>query len=127
MTRPSTGQVRRDKPSSYDGSQGRRRDGLDVPTYDRRSVALPIGATVGAYLGLTPRRQQSGETDTNGKISRWGDRLLRTYLFRIGMKKAKVAIARKIAVILHCIWVDGCQIAFNGDPLSLSILALTHF
>lgn len=87
---------------------------------------------VGAYLGLTPRRRQSGETDITGKISRWGDRLLRTYLFeaatvlvhrtkkwstlkawgirlikRIGMKKAKVAIARKIAAILHCIWVDG--------------------
>ena len=87
---------------------------------------------VGAYLGLTPLRKQSGETDTSGKISRWGDRLLRIYLFegatvllyrtkkwsslkawgmklakRIGMKKAKVAIARKIAVILHCIWVDG--------------------
>jgi len=89
-------------------------------------------ATVGAYLGLTPRRKQSGETDINRKISRWGDRLLRTYLFeaasvliyrtkrwsslkawgmklikRIGMKKAKIAIARKISVILHCIWVDG--------------------
>jgi transposase len=89
-------------------------------------------AQVGAYLGLTPRRKQSGETDTNGKISRWGDRLLRTYLYeaasvllhrtkrwsvlkawgmrlvkRIGMKKAKVAIARKIAIVLHCIWVDG--------------------
>jgi hypothetical protein len=36
---------------------------------------------VGAYLGLTPRRKQSGETDINGKISRWGDRLLRCYLF----------------------------------------------
>src|SRR3954469_1228654 len=36
---------------------------------------------VGAYLGLTPRRNQSGETDLNGKISRWGDRLLRTYLY----------------------------------------------
>ncbi|WP_247458930.1 transposase [Bradyrhizobium sp. 153] len=72
-------------------------------------------STVGAYLGLIPRRNQSG---TGGKISRWGDRLLRTYLFeaatvllyrtkkwsslkawgmklatRIGMKKAKVAIA----------------------------------
>jgi transposase len=83
-------------------------------------------------LGLTPRRNQSGETDTTGKISRWGDGLLRSYLFeaatvllhrtkkwsslkawgmklakRIGMKTAKVAIARKIAVILHCIWVDG--------------------
>ena len=89
-------------------------------------------STVGAYLGLTPRRNQSGETDTSGKISRWGDRLLRTYLYeaatvllyrtkkwsslkawgmklakRIGMKKAKVAIARKIAIILHCIWIDG--------------------
>jgi transposase len=89
-------------------------------------------STVGAYLGLTPRRNQSGETDMNGRISRWGDRLLRTYLFeaatvllhrtkkwsslkawgtklakRIGLKRAKVAIARKIAVILHCIWVDG--------------------
>jgi transposase len=89
-------------------------------------------SSVGAYLGLTPRRNQSGETDINGKISRWGDRLLRTYLFeaatvllyrtkkwsslkawgmklakRIGMNKAKVAIARKIAVILNCVWVDG--------------------
>jgi transposase len=75
---------------------------------------------VGAYVGLTPRRNQSGEVDLNGRISRWGDRLLRTYLFeaatvllyrtkkwsplkawgmklarRIGMKEAKVAIARK--------------------------------
>ncbi len=80
-------------------------------------------SSVGAYLGLTPRRNQSGETDTNGRISRWGDRLLRTYLFeaatvllhrtkkwsslkawgmklakRVGTKKAKVALARKIAV-----------------------------
>jgi transposase len=97
-------------------------------------------STVGAYLGRTPRRSQSGETDTNGKISRWGDRLLRTYLFeaatvllyrtkkwsslkawgmklakRIGMKKAKVAIARKFAVILHCIWVDGTSFDW-GQP-----------
>ena len=87
---------------------------------------------VGAYLGLTPRRKQSGEQDFNGRISKWGDRLLRTYLFeaasvllhrtrrwsalkawgvrlmkRVGAKKAKVAVARKIAVILHCIWTDG--------------------
>jgi transposase len=97
-------------------------------------------STVVAYLGLTPRRNQSGETDLNGRISRWGDRLLRTYLFeaatvllhrtkkwsslkewgtklakRIGMRKAKVAIARKIAVILHCIWVDGTSFDW-GQP-----------
>ena len=76
-------------------------------------------SSVGAYLGLTPRRNQSGETDINGKILRWGDRLLRTYLYeavtvllyrtkkwsslkawgmklakRNGMRKAKVAIAQ---------------------------------
>jgi len=95
---------------------------------------------VGAYLGLTPRRRQSGEMDTNGRISRWGDRLLRSYLFeaasvllhrthkwstlkawgvrlmkRIGAKKAKVAIARKMAMILHCIWVDGTVFEW-GQP-----------
>lgn len=91
-------------------------------------------ASVGAYLGLTPRRKQSGELDLTGRISRWGDRLLRSYLFeaatvlihrtkrwsplqawglrlvkRIGLKKAKVAIARKMAIILHCIWSDGTE------------------
>jgi transposase len=100
-------------------------------------------SSVGAYLGLTPRRTQSGETDTNGRISRWGDRLLRTYLFeaatvllhrtkkwsslkawgmkhaqRVGMKKAKVAISRKIAIILHSIWVDGTSFEW-GQPTTV--------
>jgi transposase len=91
-------------------------------------------SSVGAYLGLTPRRKQSGQLDVIGRVSKWGDRLLRTYLFeaasvvihrtkrwsalkawgirlmkRIGVKKAKVAVARKIAVILHCIWADGTE------------------
>ena len=94
---------------------------IDDPTRFRSA------ATVGAYLDLTPRRKQSGEQDVNGHISKWGDRLLRTYLFeaasvllhrtqrwsalkawgtrlmkRVGAKKAKIAVARKIAVILHC-------------------------
>lgn len=96
--------------------------------------------TVGAYLGLTPRRKQSGEMDTTGHVSRWGDRLLRTYLFeaasvllhrtrrwcalkawglrlakRNGMKKAQVAVARKLAVILHCIWVDGTSFEWGKE------------
>ena len=96
--------------------------------------------TVGAYLGLTPRRKQSGEQDVNGRISKWGDRLLRTYLFeaasvllhrtqrwsalkawgmrlmkRVGAKKAKVAVARKIAVILHCIWTDGTSFEWGTE------------
>jgi transposase len=91
-----------------------------------------VASDVGAYLGLTPRRYQSGELDRTGRISKRGDRLTRYYLFeaanvllhvvrrrsplkrwgaklakRIGAKKAKVALARKIAVILHCIWTDG--------------------
>jgi transposase len=97
--------------------------------------------SVGAYLGLTPRRKQSGDLDIAGRISRWGDRLLRTYLFeaasvlihrtkrwsplqawgqrlvkRIGLKKAKVAIARKLAVILHCIWTDGTEFDWGTAP-----------
>lgn len=88
--------------------------------------------TVGAYLGLTPRRYSSGEIDYSGRISKCGDRWLRSYLFeaatvllsrvsrwctlkawaarltkRIGLKKAKVALARKMAVILHRMWADG--------------------
>jgi transposase len=98
-------------------------------------------ASVGAYLGLTPRRKQSGEMDAICHVSRWGDRLLRTYLFeaasvllhrtrrwcalkawgmrlakRNGMKKARVAVARKLAVILHCMWVDGTMFQWGKEP-----------
>ena len=89
---------------------------------------------VGAYLGLTPTRYQSGETDRQGRISKCGDAFIRTCLYeaahvlltkvqrfsplkawglrlvkRIGMRKACIAVARKIAVILHRIWVDGTE------------------
>jgi transposase len=88
--------------------------------------------SVGAYLGLTPRRYQSGEIDHNRGISKCGDSLVRTYLFeaagtlltrvekwsalkawglrlakRSGIKKAKIAVARKLAVLMHRMWVDG--------------------
>jgi transposase len=84
---------------------------------------------VGAWLGLTPRRYQSGEIDSMGRITRCGDPLLRTALYeaanqvltrshaasalrrwglmlkaRNGHKKAVVAVARKLAVILHAMW-----------------------
>jgi len=87
---------------------------------------------VGAFLGLTPRRHQSGEMDWSGRISKCGDRDLRRLLYsaattlitqvrkpspllawakrlqeRKGFKKAAVATSRKLAVILHCIWRDG--------------------
>jgi transposase len=101
---------------------------VDEPSRFRRA------RDVGPYLGLTPRRYQSGETDRHGHISKCGGRFTRTCLYeaanvlltkvqrwsplkawgtrlakRIGSKKARVAIARKIAVILHCIWTDGTE------------------
>jgi transposase len=95
-------------------------------------------SSVGAYLGLTPRRYQSGEEDYTGHISRCGDRLLRSYLFeaagvvlhrvskwsalkawgtrlakRIGTKKATVAVARKLAIILHSMLRDGSEFRWS--------------
>jgi transposase len=87
---------------------------------------------VGALFGLTPRKYQSGEKDITGGITRVGDEMVRTVLYeaanvllaritrfsklkrwgmdvakRRGSKRAKVALARKIGVILHRMWVDG--------------------
>jgi transposase len=101
---------------------------IDDPTRFKRS------RSVGAYVGLTNRRHASGEVDWSGRISKCGDAMLRTYLFeaanvlltratkwsalnawgirlakRNGLRKAKVAVARKLAVILHRMWVDGTE------------------
>jgi transposase len=101
---------------------------IDDPTRFKRS------RSVGAYVGLTTRRHASGEVDWSGRISKCGDAMLRTYLFeagqraadpraemvsaeglgirlakRNGLRKAKVAVARKPAVILHRMWVDGTE------------------
>ena len=87
---------------------------------------------VGAHFGLTPRKYQSGRTDRTGRISKVGDHWVRVALYeagnvlltrpvkggslkrwglaiarRCGMKKAKVAVARKLAVILHRMMADG--------------------
>ena len=86
-------------------------------------------SSVGAYLGLTPRRYESGETSRNGRISKQGNQLTRKQLYEAattlltrnlrfstlkawslklakmsGLKKARVAVARKLAVILHAMW-----------------------
>jgi transposase len=88
---------------------------------------------VGAHFGLTPKKYQSGETDYTGRISKIGDSSVRTALYeaahimltkplkgcsalkswamriarRAGMSKAKVALARKLAVIMHRMLADG--------------------
>ena len=105
---------------------------IDDPTRFRRS------RSVGAYFGLTSRRHASGEIDWSGRISKCGDGMVRTYLFeaagvlltrvpqwcalktwglrlskRVGFKKAKVAVARKLAVILHRMWCDGTDFQWS--------------
>jgi len=88
---------------------------------------------VGAHFGLTPKKYQSGETDYTGRISKIGDSSVRTVLYeaahviltkplkgcsalkgwatriarRAGMSKAKVALARKLAVIMHRMLAEG--------------------
>jgi transposase len=115
---------------------------VDRPDRFRRS------RDVGAHLGLTPRRYQSGETDVQGRISRCGDELARTALYeaahsllirstkwsmlrawgmnvakRRGMARARVAVARKLAVILHRIWSDGSEFRWGKQTATTAAAA----
>jgi transposase len=100
---------------------------VDDPTRFRSSKQA------GAHFGLTPKKHQSGETDYTGRISKIGDSSVRTALYeaahvmltkplkgctqlkswamriarRAGMSKAKVALARRLAVIMHRMLADG--------------------
>jgi transposase len=96
--------------------------------------------TVGAHFGLTPRRFQSGEKDNAGRISHAGDADVRSTLYAAanallmrsiawsrlkawgmrlmkakGRRRAIVAVARKIAVVLHRMWVDGADFQFGSE------------
>src|SRR4051794_6290088 len=90
-------------------------------------------------FGLTCAKYQSGEVDRNGRISRCGDEMMRVMLYeaaqsmlhskkwswlkawamqvarRRGMKKAIVALARRLAVIMHRIWVDGTEFRWTRE------------
>ncbi|HYA05100.1 MAG TPA: IS110 family transposase [Xanthobacteraceae bacterium] len=118
---------------------------IDQPERFRKS------RDVGAHLGLTPRRYQSGETDIQGRISRCGDELARTALYeaahsllirskkwsalrawgvkiakRRGMARARVAVARKLATILHRMWIEKSDFRFGREHLAdSSIKAIT--
>lgn len=101
---------------------------IDDPARFKRS------RTVAAHFGLTPRRYQSGEQDNPGRISRAGDRDVRATLYAAanallmrtmagsqikswgmrlmrtkGRRRAVVAVARKLAVLLHRMWADGTE------------------
>jgi transposase len=99
---------------------------------------------VGALFGLTPKKYQLGEKDVTGGITRAGDEMVRTALYeaanvllsritrfsklkrwgmdvarRRGSKRAKVALARKIGVILHRMWVDGTTYRWTeAEPIA---------
>ena len=99
---------------------------------------------VGAHVGLTPKRHQSGEIDYDGGVSKCGDALLRTMLYeaaqtmltrakkwswlkawgmrvaqRRGIRRAIVAVARRLAVVLHRMWVDGTDFRWSKDSATV--------
>jgi transposase len=110
---------------------------VDVPARFRNSKA------VGAVFGLTPSNHQSGEIDRMGGISKCGDAMMRTVLFEAaqsmltrtikwswlkawgmkiarhrGMKRAIVAVARRMAVIMHRLWVDGTEFRWTREEVT---------
>ena len=105
-----------------------------LPCRRRRTNPFRNSKAVGAVFGLTPAKYQSGENDRTGAISRCGDEMMRMMLYEAaqsmlvrstkwswlkawamkiarhrGMKKAIVALARRLAVIMHRVWVDGTE------------------
>ena len=110
---------------------------VDDPERFRRAKA------VGAHFGLTPKRYQSGETDVSGGISKVGDASVRAALYeaanamltrvsgisalerwamgvakRRGMKRAKVALARKLAGVLHRMWANGADFRWGEEAVA---------
>ena len=110
---------------------------VDVPARFRKSKS------VGAVFGLTCAKYQSGESERTGAISRCGDEMMRTMLYEAaqsmlfrstkwswikawamkiarhrGMKKAIVALARRLAVIMHRIWIDGTEFRWTREAVT---------
>ena len=115
------------------------KSGVDDPARFKHS------RDVGPHFGLTPRKYQSGELDVTGRITKVGDRMVRTALYeaasvmltrtvrfsglkawgmavarRRGTKKARVALARKLGVILHRMWVDGTTFRWSHEETAIA-------
>lgn len=113
--------------------------GIDDPARFRKS------RQVGVHFGLTPRKYASGEVDYNGRISRAGDPFVRDHLFeaahsllvrskkwcalkawgmriakRSSISNARVAVARKLAVILHRMWLDGTDYRWGKEEIPVT-------
>jgi len=105
---------------------------LTFKTTIERPERFKKSKSVGVHLGLTPRKYASGEIDYNGRITRCGDAVTRHHLYiaaqcllnrvkkccplkawglriakRSSAQKAYVAVARKLSIIMHRMWVDG--------------------
>lgn len=116
---------------------------LDVKTAIDEPARFAKSARVGVHFGLTPQRYESGETAYDGRISRCGDGMTRANLYeaatvmltrtaswswlkawamavarRRGMAKAKVALARRLAVILHRMWRDGTTFCWQRPGIA---------
>ena len=103
-----------------------------------QSTRIRRSRDIGAYLGLVPRRYQSGEVDYVGSISKCGDRGVRTLLYeaanvmltrykgqlklmdwafaiakRSTMRKARVALAHRLAIIMHAMLRDRTEFTFG--------------
>jgi transposase len=102
---------------------------------------FPNSAAVGAYFGLTPSKYASGETDVTGHITKCGDKAVRALLCeaanalltrvrrwswvkrwglevleRRGKMRAQIAVARRLAVIMHRMWLDGTDFRWQREP-----------
>lgn len=112
---------------------------IDVPARFRNSKA------VGPALGLSPVLNQSGESHRVGRISLCGDGMMRHLLYeaaqvmltrvqkwswlkawavniakRRGQQKAIVALARRLAVIMHRMWIDGTEFRWTREPVAIA-------
>jgi transposase len=113
------------------------RSTVDIPARFKNSKA------VGAAFGLTPILNQSGESKRVGRVSLCGDAMMRTLLYeaaqvmltrvtkwsslkawamniarRRGLQKAIVALARRLAVIMHRMWSDGTEFRWTKETAS---------
>jgi transposase len=116
---------------------------LAFKTFVDRPERFRHSKAVGAAVGLTPRKYASGEVDYDGHITKCGDAFLRSHLFeaakvmlgragkpnplkawglrlakRSSKKKACVAVARRLAVIMHAMWRDGTVFQMDEEAAS---------
>jgi transposase len=118
---------------------------MHIPRYRQFACNAMRQPAVGAVFGLTPRRHQSGEIDRIGGISKCGDAMMRRLLFDAAhvmmtrtirwswlkawgmkiarhrrMKRAVVAVARRMAVIMHRMWAEGTEFRWANTTAAVA-------